>query len=288
MAQIKLRGDKCDDLVTALKASEFYRFYKQHKHELILCVRHNEIHIYYACDRIAKIKCVNNKLTFKINEYYMKGKGYDNEKLYTESDIIKNYDNIKKNSERKNKREKQAQQQLFINNNSNPKSNWFCVDVEYVKAYASQTDKDDDEGGCGRFDIIAISKSKPTIACYELKYGKVAFGGNSGLKKHIDDFSTFKLKGYCKSQLNIEVAKIINVLQKLGEPIPNELQNITSDDIQAEPKFFFAVLDCKARTKKYIETTPYGELAVQFLFSADKLPRIEIKDIIDDKKWVAL
>jgi len=324
----KLRGTISDDFIDALKASAFHQFYKDHKNELILCLRCNEIHVYYACDRIAKIEFAAKTLSFKMNEYYFTGVSNSNEKSYKAEEIIANYDTIKANSDKKATAEKKAQQQLFINNNANPNSNWFCVDVEYAKAYANQTEKDaDKEDGHGRVDIVAISKKPPhTIACFELKYGKVAFGGKSGLKAHIAYFYKFKSKGYCKAQLKIEVAKIINALCRLGEPIPKELCGIEASSISDEPKFFLAVLNnnaekqnattplqtccgylfssanpkyakhkSKRQAKVPIEKMSYGDiteaantnLSVEFLFSAEKLP-ITISDIIDDEKWVRL
>jgi len=75
---------------------------------------------------------------------------------------------------------------------NNRNSNWFCIDVEYVKAFQNKKEKDKADFN-GRFDIIAISKKKPhKIALIELKkYGNRTIGGNSGIYKHVEDFAKF-------------------------------------------------------------------------------------------------
>ena len=56
-------------------------------------------------------------------------------------------------------------------NNNNKDSRWYCFDVEWVKAFENQQQKNEAKFN-GRFDIMAISKKKPQkVALIELKYG---------------------------------------------------------------------------------------------------------------------
>ncbi len=176
--------------------SDLYRFYTENKHELIIGVRNNYLNLYYNCDSIAKIKYTKGSIVCEIDKYYLDGKHYDSkgkEKHYviSQNKIIKQYNDIKINSNAKATQEKEAQAKLVILNNENSNSNWYCLDVEYVKAFNNQYEKEKANFN-GRFDIIAISKNKPhRVALIELKYGNKAIGGTSGIYKHIDDFIKF-------------------------------------------------------------------------------------------------
>lgn len=146
--------------------------------DLLLCIRNNYVNIYYKGASLAKIEYVYKKLRFSIANKYLdpkKSSGYDNsysEKCLIES-INKIKEGIRKFQENGKKFEKMAQQELILKNN-NQKSNWFCVDMEYVMQRSNKY-----EPNFGRFDIVAISKEKPhRIALIELKYGCKSYGGD--------------------------------------------------------------------------------------------------------------
>ena len=304
------------DFADEFRKSDLYKFYLKNKHELIIGVRNNYLNLYYNCDSIAKIKHTKGYIVCEIDKYYLDGKHYnskDKEKHYVvnQSQIIKQYKDIKNNSDTKETQEKEAQAKLVILNNDNPNSNWYCLDVEYVKAFKNQTEKVKADFN-GRFDIIAISKNKPhRVALIELKYGNGAIGGTSGIYKHVRDFIKFINKDFFEKHLKQEIIEIIQSQLNLGMSVPFVLPN--SEDI-LQPNFYFITLDNNAKTKKtstpkqtmagylfkdyrweckrlstkYCVETDFGDITKKsnkfhatFLFSRATLDNIKINDIID-------
>ena len=295
--------------------SDLYKFYLKNKHELIIGVRNNYLNLYYNCDSIAKIKYIRGSIICEIDKYYLDGRHYDSKDkakhyVITQNEIIRNYKKIKKHSNTKTTPEKKAQSKLFILNNENSNSNWYCFDVEYVKAFNNQTEKNKAKLN-GRFDIIAISKTTPhKVALIELKYGNAAIGGKSGIFKHVSDFSKFcDLKFYdkhLKSEI-IEILQSLKYLKSLPFKVPNENELV-------HPEFYFITLDNNAKTKKastpkqtmagylfkdyrwgckrlstkYCVENDFGDITKKsnkfhatFLFSKETLNHIKINDIID-------
>jgi hypothetical protein len=135
---------------------------------------------------------------------------------------------------------------LVLLNNKNKNSNWFCIDIEYIKQFHNQVEKNEADFN-GRFDVIALSKDIPhKVAFIELKYGSRAMGGNSGIYKHISDFSKFCEKGYFESHLKQEIIDIIKSQKDLGLCVPFELPN---ENELLCPEFYFITLDNNAGTK---------------------------------------
>jgi len=297
--------------------SDLYNFYLKNKHELIIGVRNNYLNLYYNCDSIAKIKYTKDGIVCKIDKYYLDGKHYnskDREKYFriSQTEIIEKYTIIKRFSETKATPEKKAQSKLVILNNQNPNSNWYCLDLEYVKAFRNKDEKNNANFN-GRFDIIAISKKKPhKIALIELKYGSGAIGGTSGIYKHVKDFRKFIDKKYFDKHLKKEIIEILNSQKNLHINIPFELPNL--EDIFFQPDFYFITLDnnaktekastpkqtmagylfkdyrwgCKRLSEKYCVETDFGDITKKsntfhatFLFSRETLDNITINDIID-------
>ena len=297
--------------------SDLYNFYLKNKHELIIGVRNNYLNLYYNCDSIAKIKYTKDGIVCKIDKYYLDGKHYnskDREKYFriSQTEIIEKYPIIKRFSETKATPEKKAQSKLVILNNQNPNSNWYCLDLEYVKAFRNKDEKNNANFN-GRFDIIAISKKKPhKIALIELKYGSGAIGGKSGIYKHVEDFIKFIKNNYFNEHLKQEITEILNSQKNLNINIPFELPNL--NDIASQPDFYFITLNNNAKTKKAstpkqtmagylfkakrwgckkLTTKPvedkYGDITKKsnklfhatFLFSRETLDNIKINDIID-------
>jgi hypothetical protein len=306
------------DFAEAFKQSELYKLYREHKDELFIGVRNNYLNLYYNCDSIAKIeyKKREEKIDCEIDKYYLDGNHYnskDKEKRYKieQKEICKQYEVIKKHSNDKATPEKKAQSKLVLLNNENLNSNWFCIDVEYVKSFNNRAEKKDADFN-GRFDIIALSKMKPhKVALIELKYGSGAIGGTSGIYKHVEDFSKFCDKGYFDGQLKQEIIEIVKSQKELGIAVPFE-SSVEFDILT--PEFYFITLDnnaakenastpkltmagylfndkrwgCKKLTTKDSVEKMFGDITKKdnkffatFLFSKATLENIGITDIID-------
>jgi len=302
------------DFATKFKASKFYtKIYQKHKNEVIIGVRDGYICLYYNCDCIAKIE-PSGSLVAQIAPYYTNGK-YSN---LTEDQMVEFYSIIKENSNNRNKKEKQAQQRLFIQNNNSLSSAWFCVDVEFTKSLKGKKNAED-----WRFDIIAISKTKPhKIALIELKYGGGALGEPSGIRTHIKDFFAFhhmkESDGFCFHELQREVLSMLEKQRLLGVAIPDELGTIDIQDLSGLPEYYFVTLnnnpekvngstpkrtmsgylfkdkkwDCRRVSKWVKKEGDYFDIIHHdesfnpyFLFSEKCLPDFLISDIINDDSY---
>lgn len=331
------------DFAKAFKKSALYPLYEQHKDELFIGIRNNYLNLYYNCDSISKIQYskVSSKKSIKesidciIDKYYLDGIHYDSkskEKRHktTPDKIVESYNVIKKNSDeksncneiektketkkeiKKKKRkaeEKKAQSKLVLLNNANEKSNWFCIDVEYIKQFKDSAARNAAEWK-GRFDIIALSKSKPhKVALIELKYGGGSIGGDSGIFKHVKDFVNFKKRGFFESHLKKEIIEIIKSQIELDIDVPFELP--TEYDFMS-PEYYFIMLDnnkkgnttpkqtmagylfndkrweCKRLSSKERVESKFGDITKKenyfnatFLFSKATHDNLHINDIID-------
>ena len=267
------RGTSIDkDFADSFKGSRFYKdIYDKHKDEVIIGVRDGFINLYLNCDSIAKID-VSNPQECEIDPYYTN----DNKRKLTEDEIVQYYDIIKEKSNKRNKQEKQAQQKLYIDNNVNPSSNWFCIDVEYTKSLAGK-DKPED----WRFDIIAISKLPPfRVALIELKYGSGALKEPSGIRTHVKDFYSFyKFKKF--DILKPEIVSIIQKLDSLGVNIPDSLKNISCEDIASEPDFYFITLN--NNPKPGTDNTPKNTMGGYLFANKEKWNSKRVSSLIKKK-----
>lgn len=316
-----LRGNNfCEVFYEDFKKSVFYTdLYKKHKDELIIGVRDGYINIYYNCDSIAKIDNSPNGSRYiaaEVASYYLTGESLNKKYIkLSGQELVDNYDVIKSNSNKRGKMEKQAQERLFIDNNLNARSDWFCIDVEYTKSFANKMSIEN-----WRFDIIAISKKSPfRVALIELKYGSSAIGGKSGITKHIHDYYKFH-KNNSFEFLKPELISIIRSLIKLGVDVPMPLHHIEIDDFMVTPEYFFITLnnnkeagrdtlpmetmagylfteangDWKAfkyskNANKYGFYATVGEdksFKPIFLFSDATLPTLRIYDILNDSNYI--
>lgn len=290
------------------KKSDLYKLYEAHKDELFIGVRNNYLNLYYNCDSIAKITYSRNSIRCEIDKYYL------DEEHCTKLEphqIVAAYENIKEKSNSKATFEKKAQSKLVILNNNNSSSNWYCIDVEYVKQFKNKEEKDKD-GFYGRFDIIALSKEKPhRVALIELKYGSKSMGGKSGVYKHVEDFKQFQENRYFDSHLKQEMIDIVESLRYLEIAIPFETP-VEKEEILS-PEFYFITLDnnaatenastprqtmsgylfddrrwdCKRLSSKRVQpsfgdiTKKDNEFYAIFKFSEATLENLDIADIID-------
>lgn len=304
------------DFAEEFKKSELYKLYDNHKGELFIGVRNNYLNLYYNCDSIAKIKYrkSDKKLVCEIDKYYLDGKHYTGKEKRWKiepSEIFERYENIKTNSEKKATAEKKAQSELVLLNNNNQNSKWFCIDVEYVKAFENKSEKAKAEFN-GRFDIIALSKKKPhRTAIIELKYGSSAIGGKSGICKHVDDFNKFCDNGFFEKHLMQEIIDIVKSQIEIGIEVPFGLPKLNS--LLSQPEFYFITLDnnsyegkstpkqtmagylfkekrwgCKKISTEHCIENKFGDITkkgnkfhAKFLFSTAKIGNIKITDIID-------
>jgi len=311
------------DFAEAFRKCELYRLYEKHKDELLIGVRNNYLNLYYNCDSIAKIEykktkgSKDKKIVCEIDRFYLDSKHYnteDKEKrtvIYPDQ-ICEQYQKIKKHSDDdKATPEKKAQSKLVLLNNENKDSNWFCIDVEYIKQFNNTKAKKEADFN-GRFDIIALSKEKPhRVALIELKYGGGAIGGKSGIHKHVEDFSKFYDKGFFEGHLKKEMINIIKSQKELGITVPFELPKEVN---VLTPEFYFITLDnnakkenastpkqtmagylfkdrrwgCKKLSTKYCVETKFGDITKKenkfhatFLFSKATLKNLKITDLID-------
>ena len=234
--------------VEKFKESCLYKdLYLQHRDELFIAVRNEYLNIYYNNDNVAKVKYIQNgMIKCEISSYYLTGISKSQMlTLYSEDEIRKQivdqYETIKTNSDKRNKDEKKSQTQLFIKNNRNKKSEWYCTDVEWRRpADAEHLDFN------ARFDIIAITKKSPyRIAIIELKYGRKAVGGDSGIRKHIEDFYSFGKYKYF-DDFKRETKSILNNLRDLDPDFPEELKHVRMDQMASKPEFYIITLDNNA------------------------------------------
>ena len=290
----------CEDF----KSTKFYtEIYQKHKDEIIIGIRDGYINLYYNCDSIAKIR-VGQPSKALLASYYT-------DKItrsLSDEEYVSFYNSIKEKSDRRDKKEKQAQERLFIDNNSNPSSVWFCIDVEFTKSLRGKNTAKD-----WRFDIIAISKVAPfRVALIELKYDKVAIGGKSGVRTHVRDFYTFHKENRYEN-LKDEIVSIVKSLQRIGVDVPYNFAEISTNKFAIYPEFYFIMINnnakagastpeqtmsgylfkdkrwnCKRISKYVIEEGDYFTLTENdkdfkpiFLFSSATLPNINIQDILD-------
>ena len=234
------------------------------------------MNIYYRLNNIAEVRLVGDGfISCGIHPYFLRRSGNGSVTL-TDTDIetmiIDRYEAIKNLVETKKNTtsEKVVQQMLVMQNNTNPLSRWYCVDVEWARSFNSQEEKD----SCmsARMDIIAISKQAPhRVAVIELKYGGKSIGGDAGILKHIQDFKTLKegsihdgtrinyYAGMCQ-----DICNIIKAYNALGIFVPETLKNLCKEKFAASPEFYVLTLDNNAATLG--ATTPKQTMAA-YLFS---------------------
>lgn len=243
----------------AFKKTKFYtEVYQKHRDEIIIGIRDGYINLYYNCDSIAKIDYKSPSRAY-INPYYTDYKT----SVLSDEEFVQLYDTIKTKSNQRYKNEKQSQERLFIDNNNNPSSEWYCIDVEYTRSLEGKKKAED-----WRFDIIAITKTAPfRVALIELKYGIGAIGGKSGIRTHVKDYYAFHKENKF-STLKNEIVSIVTKLSEIGVTVPATLKNITINDIASQPEYYFITLN--NNVEEGSTTTPEQTMS-GYLF--------------DDKRW---
>lgn len=216
-----LRGIN-ETLAKQFKESSLGNLVKKDKN-LLACIRNNAIGIYHLADKVAMVRR-NRKgeLVCDINDFYVLGKHTGKEHQYKAGELCTKIKDIKANSLSRSTPEKNAQHTLVSKNNSNPGSEWFCVDIEYRQSENVQ--KNICPQFNGRFDIVAVSKKAPNrIAVIELKYNSSAIAGTSGIVKHIKDFKIFSQNPVCSENLCSEIKCQLHNLHQIGVNVPERL-----------------------------------------------------------------
>lgn len=236
-----------DKFISEWNNSEIKDFYEAHKDELFIGIRDNYINLYYKCASISKIEYQPKfkKFSFEIASKYLDSDNKSGRQKITFEELKSRYDSIKDNIDKMQTNEKISQQILAQNINKNKNSKWRIIDIEYVKAEQE-----------GRFDIIAITKEKPyKVALIELKYGSNAIGGDSGIRKHAEDFLSFIDENRFQKYLKTEICSIVNDYRKLtSSPLPQ----IAEENICDKPDIYFVILannknnDLVEMTKRYL------------------------------------
>ena len=236
MAEESIRGNGfADNFSDNFIKSKFYEVYNKHADELFIGIRDGYLNIYYNCASIAKIRTKRGTVgKASIDKYYTNNKSSS----LTADEFENQYEEIKKKSDEKNDLEKKSQERLVLDNNNNPNSDWYCLDVEYMKSIEGKLKK-------WRFDIIAISKKSPhRVALIELKYGSGAIGGASGIQKHLKDYGSFFEKNCFEKYLKQEIVNIVNIQNDLKiKNFPKELDSLKEQNITNNPEVYFITLN---------------------------------------------
>ena len=316
------------EFAEALAKSPLFKLYQEHKSELFLGIRNDSVNLYYNAASVCKVTFNSraNKLSCTSHGKYVPDAAKNKKSDYVPvpiEKIVSDYCEIKKaidaiHGDAESSNEKKAQQKLVYLNNFNKESNWFCIDIEYVK----QRINNDDKKKYGRFDIVAVSKGKPQhrVALIELKYGIDSLGGPSGILKHAEDYARFKEHKILSTHMKKEIVDIVANLNTLGI-CPMKIDE--ESELNDEPEFYFITLNNNPKKKwsstpkmtmagyvfcesneKYTKEgakrpssnpveSKFGditdrknkELYAQFLFSEQKIDNLSITDIIDDPSY---
>ena len=262
----------------------WFDFYKKYKKEIFLGIRNNYINLYYKGMNIAKIQGNFNNARIS-NKYVNKNyKGKSKEISITYDDFNKKYENVIKPEVikhiNKNKLwEKSTQQSLILKNNQNKNSNWICIDMEYSKQ--RKNNNSNNGKSFGRFDIIAVNKKNFEVALIELKVGKDAIGGKSGLLKHAQDWNYAYIENDLFNQdieggsnsLKKEIVRIINNKIKLENDFPIKSCSI-KDFKNIKPSFYFLICSGNNLTLNEVKNE-----VRKYLWSEDKCKNYNIKKV---------
>ncbi len=283
--------------------------------DLLYGIRNDYLNIYHNGSRISKIeymkadKYLRSETHVKYLENHVKGKlvgdkgSYKQFKIQTLFEEIENIiDKIKKNhtiTKNNIDLEKTSQHKMFLANNNNPNSEYYCIDIEYIMHRKNNTLPNN-----GRFDIVALSrnkiKGKYKAALIELKYGNRSYRHyikeeldssksiGSGIAGHIENFNRMMSdneNGY-RQKLIEDICNIANDLKAIGVcDVWNE--KLTSCDIHEDVEFYLITVGCDNSTprhfKKYLPKNVDFKVE-NFLFTKE-CDGSNIDDIINFKGY---
>lgn len=233
------------DFIELWKTGGWDAFFHNHENDLFLGIRHHEVNLYYQCYSLCKITLMDNKnqkyLKATTNKKYIDGSLKTAYRKTNLKELEERYACITKAIDAENQKaaERKAQQKLILNNNKNNDSNWYCVDMEYIKSIKGEKDGEI----LGRCDIIAVNKNTPgQTALIELKYGVGAIGGSSGVYKHTQDFYKLWMNKNSMDFVRKNISKTIRSLQEL-KISPLSKNYAEKFESNYKPEFYFIALD---------------------------------------------
>lgn len=211
---------------------------------LIMCLRGDNVCIYYKCLRILKI---NENGKFELNQNYSKNRkekidpnkyiGRWSEYFKDAKELLDNY------KEKGDQLEKAVQQAIFTENNYSKVCNdtdYFITDVEY------------EQKGYGRFDALAVhwpknKRKNPKdlqIAFIEVKAGNNAVNGKSGVSEHYESLVRF-LNDIDKEKLQDEFCSDIeNMIMQIRELGLWKINNTNKISITlTKPQLIYVMID---------------------------------------------
>lgn len=169
------------------------------RNDYFVGVRNNSLIVYYRGMKLVQIEKKENRYIYTMDKYYREnvdGKSNDQEmdpvvfwnektldelKARIESHIYGNH-----GVKHRLQQEKICQQWIMNQANSNPTSEWYYVDMEYVLDTAEIGKSSKEKHPYGRADMIAIKKCAGSkgheVAFVELKIGTESYGGSIKFK----------------------------------------------------------------------------------------------------------
>lgn len=236
-------------------------FYETHRKELFLGIRLNYINLYYHGARISKIELKKGNLSGSVNPKYIGQKGDD--PIGITPQWLEPFETVKKRIDTTYLLgEKETQHEMAVNTNLSDLSEWYCVDIEYIKSTRGEPNAKGKK--FGRFDIIAVKKEHPgETALIELKRGAKAIGGSSGVYAHTRDFYKFWSNADAKDFVKKNICNTITCLQRLNLcPLNEGYADAFMRNFQ--PKIYFIAVesdlggkaDVQKQMQKYLLDVP--------------------------------
>ena len=266
----KLQGN--DELIKLIKEKDHF-----------IGIRNDYFNVYYKGLSLGKFYLANKQWKVEVSKKYL-DKSNEDTKNSTQklmlSEYLKYYktEQLHKKIEEYTKSERVCQQRIINNNNANPKSNYYCIDMEYVMQR-----KDSQEKNYGRFDIIAIAKEpneqgKYGVSLIELKLGTGAMGGvskkfredykgecwsksdeyeyslGSGFLGHVANYIRYLQEPNRYNKLKTEIVDIINHFKGLGLIDEYYFEGLTAEKLAIQPEIIFLTYTGNEKKQEVIET----------------------------------
>lgn len=278
----KLQRGLNTDLFKKLQENdELIKLIKEKDH--FMGIRNDYFNIYYRGLSLGKFYLANKQWKVEVSKKYLDKSNQDTNNSTRKlmlSEYLKYYKTgqLHKKIEEYIKSERVCQQRIINNNNADPKSNYFCVDMEYVMQRENSQ-----ENNYGRFDIIAVAK-KPNkkgeheVSLMELKLGTGAMGGvskkfredytgghwsrleeyeyslGSGFLGHVANYIRYLQEPKRYNKLKTEIIDIINHFKGLGLMNEHCFEGLTAKKLAMQPEIIFLTYTGNEKKEEVIET----------------------------------
>ncbi len=302
--------------------------------EYFLGIREDYLNIYYKGMSMAKVVSYYNRACkYYTSYYYAQGiPGYENVKKgkqvalspkeFWDTDNQKNLreqieNHVFGKHDNKTRLEKVCQQWVINMNNSNPNSEWYYVDMEYVYKGKEEVKAHP----FGRADLIAIKrkpneKGKHEVSFIELKVGNKSYSGEednpqkmealkkslysidsidiklgSGLASHMVDFIHFFSENFYLEQVKREILGMLKWHKEFGLITPeSELGKLQNEaNIEDKPDIYIVtytgapqeiIIDLSEKEKEKYSPCDYRNLKMSF-FKYMYKSRMAFVDIVN-------